>query len=45
LSQARQGLQSLENINQEEIQEAIAKPLAQPSNNEAGILVLEPINN
>jgi hypothetical protein len=45
LSQARQGLQSFENINQEERQEAITKPLAQPSNNEAGILVLEPINN
>jgi hypothetical protein len=37
LSQARQDLQRLENIKQEERQEAIAKPLAQPSNNEAGI--------
>ncbi len=45
LSQARQGLQRLENIKQEERQKAIAKAITQPSNNEAGILVLEPISN
>ncbi|MBK1987845.1 tetratricopeptide repeat protein [Sphaerospermopsis aphanizomenoides BCCUSP55] len=45
LSQARQGLQRLENIKQEERQTAIAKAIAQPTNQEPGILVLEPINN
>ncbi|WP_413176117.1 tetratricopeptide repeat protein [Anabaena azotica] len=45
LSQARQGLQRLENIQQEERQKAIANAIAQPSNNEAGILVLETISN
>lgn len=44
-SQAYQGLQRLEKIQQEERQKAIAKVITQPSNNEAGILVLEPIRN
>ncbi|MTJ12957.1 tetratricopeptide repeat protein [Anabaena sp. UHCC 0187] len=45
ISQARQGLQRLEEIKQEEKQRAIAKSISAPDNNELGILVLEPINN
>ncbi len=45
ISQARQGLQRLEEIKQEEKQRAIAKATAAPNHNELGILVLEPINN
>jgi tetratricopeptide (TPR) repeat protein len=45
ISQARQGLQRLEEIKQEEKQRAITKATAAPDNNELGILVLEPINN
>jgi hypothetical protein len=45
ISQARQGLQRLEEIKQEEKQRAIAKATATPNNNEIGILVLKPINN
>ncbi len=45
ISQARQGLQRLEEFKQEEKQRAIAKATVVPDNNELGILVLEPINN
>ncbi|MBD2294071.1 tetratricopeptide repeat protein [Anabaena sphaerica FACHB-251] len=45
LSQARQGLQRIEEIRQEERQRAIVQATAEPTNAEQGILVLEPINN
>jgi hypothetical protein len=45
ISQARQGLQRLEEVKQEEKQRAIFKSISAPNNNELGILVLEPINN
>ncbi|MDD1414236.1 tetratricopeptide repeat protein [Dolichospermum sp. ST_con] len=45
ISQARKGLQRLEEIKQEEKQRAISKATVSPDNNELGILVLEPINN
>jgi tetratricopeptide (TPR) repeat protein len=45
ISQARQGLQRIEEVKQEEKQRAIAKAAVTPDNNELGILVLEPINN
>ncbi len=52
ISQARKGLQRLEEVKQEEKQKAIlakrfaiAKATILPDNNEMGILVLEPINN
>jgi Tetratricopeptide repeat len=44
LSQARQGLQRLEEIKQEERQRAISQATAEPNNNELGILVLESIS-
>lgn len=45
LSQARQGLQRLEEIKQEEKQRAISQATEKPTNTEPGILVLEPISN
>lgn len=45
LSQARQGLQRLEDIKQEERKKAIIQATAEPTNAEQGILVLEPINS
>ena len=45
ISQARQGLQRLEEVKQEEKQRAIFKSISAPNNNELGILVLEPIDN
>lgn len=45
LTQARQGLQRLEEIQKEERQQAIAQATADPSSTEVGILVLEPMSN
>jgi hypothetical protein len=45
LMQARQGLQRLQDIEQEEKQRAIAKATSEPNNAELGVLVLEPISN
>ncbi|MEA5553688.1 tetratricopeptide repeat protein [Anabaena cylindrica UHCC 0172] len=45
LAQARQGLQRLEEIKQEEKQRAISQATAEPTNTEQGILILEPISN
>jgi hypothetical protein len=45
ISQARQGLQRLEEIKLEEKQRAIAQATSAPDKNELGILVLEPIHN
>jgi tetratricopeptide (TPR) repeat protein len=45
LSQARQGLQRLKEVEEEERLRAIAKATAEPNNTEPGILVLEPISN
>jgi hypothetical protein len=45
VTQARQGLQRLEEIQQQERENAIAKATADPSNTEAGVLVLEPVTN
>lgn len=45
VTQARQGLQRLQEIEQEQRQRAIAKATAEPSNTELGVLVLEPLSN
>ncbi|MBD2666434.1 hypothetical protein B6N60_02475 [Richelia sinica FACHB-800] len=45
LTQARQGLQRLDDIKQEEKQRAIAQAIAEPNNTELGILVLKPISH
>lgn len=45
LTQARQGLQRLEDIAKEERQQAKARATADSSNTELGVLVLEPIGN
>jgi hypothetical protein len=45
LMQARQGLQRLKDIEQEEKQRAIAQATSEPNNAELGVLVLEPISN
>lgn len=45
LSQARQGLQRLQEIEQEERQRAIVQATANSSDTEVGVLVLEPISN
>ncbi|MFN6569838.1 tetratricopeptide repeat protein [Dendronalium sp. ChiSLP03b] len=45
LTQARQGLQRLQEIEQEERQRAIAKATVEPSDIEVGVLVLEPLSN
>jgi tetratricopeptide (TPR) repeat protein len=45
LKQARQGLQRLQDIEQEERQRAIIQATADPNNTEMGLLILEPINN
>jgi len=45
VAQARQGLQRLKELEQEERQRAIAKATTEPNNTELGILVLEPITN
>jgi hypothetical protein len=45
ISQARQGLQRLQEVKQEEKQRAIVKSISAPHNNQLGILVLEPIHN
>ncbi|MHC5598236.1 MAG: tetratricopeptide repeat protein [Nostoc sp.] len=41
---AREGLRRLQEIEQEERQRAISQATAQPSNTEAGVLVLEPLS-
>jgi hypothetical protein len=41
---AREGLRRLQEIEQEERQTAISQATAQPSNTEAGVLVLEPLS-
>jgi tetratricopeptide (TPR) repeat protein len=43
--QARQGLQRLQDMQQEERQRAIAKATTAPNNTEPGVLILEPISN
>jgi Tetratricopeptide repeat len=45
VTQARQGLRRLQEIEQEERQRAISQATAQASNSELGILVLEPLKN
>ncbi len=45
VTQARQGLRRLQEIEQEERQRAISQATAEPSNSELGILVLEPLSN
>jgi tetratricopeptide (TPR) repeat protein len=45
LIQARQGLERLQKIEQEEKQRAIAKVTSEPNNAQLGVLVLEPISN
>lgn len=45
LAQARQGLQRLEATATEQRQQAIAQATADPSNNQMGVLVLEPVPN
>jgi predicted Zn-dependent protease len=45
IKQARQGLQRLQDIQQQEKQKAIIQATADPNNTEMGLLVLEPINN
>lgn len=45
VAQARQGLQRLQEIEQEQRQRAIAKATAEPNNTEPGLLVIEPISN
>jgi hypothetical protein len=45
ISQARKGLQRLEEVKQELKQKALAKATATPDNNELGMLILEPIDN
>ncbi|QSJ15892.1 tetratricopeptide repeat protein [Nostoc sp. UHCC 0702] len=45
VTQARQGLQRLQDIELEERQRAIAKATAEPNNTEFGVLVLEPLSN
>ncbi|BAY26178.1 hypothetical protein NIES2100_59920 [Calothrix sp. NIES-2100] len=45
LTQARQGLQRLQEIEQEARQRAIIEATTEPSNTELGVLVLEPLSN
>jgi hypothetical protein len=45
ITQARQGLQRLQEIEQEERQTAIAQATSDPNNTDIGILILEPLNN
>ncbi|MBD2357368.1 tetratricopeptide repeat protein [Tolypothrix sp. FACHB-123] len=45
LTQARQGLQRLQEIEQEARQRAIIEATTEPSNTELGVLVLEPLTN
>lgn len=45
VTQARQGLQRLQEIEQEEKQRAIAQATAEPSHTELGVLILEPLSN
>ncbi len=45
LTQARQGLQRLQEIEQEERQRAIAQAKSEPNDTELGVLVLEPLSN
>lgn len=45
LKPARQGLQRLQEIEQEEKQRAIAQATAEPNNTEPGVLVLEPLSS
>lgn len=45
LTQARQGLQRLREIEQEERQRAITQATSQPSSTELGVLILEPLSN
>ncbi|MEA5582091.1 tetratricopeptide repeat protein [Nodularia harveyana UHCC-0300] len=43
LTQARQGLQQIQEIQQEERQRAISQATSQPNNAELGVLILEPL--
>lgn len=45
LTQARQGLQRLQEIEQQERQKAISQATADASNTELGVLILEPVSN
>lgn len=45
VSQARQGLQRLKEVEQEERQRAIAKATAEPSSSEPGVLILEALSH
>ncbi|BAY11161.1 tetratricopeptide repeat protein [Calothrix sp. NIES-2098] len=45
LTQARQGLQRIKDIEQEARQRAIIEATTEPSNTELGVLVLEPLSN
>ncbi|QLE58676.1 tol-pal system YbgF family protein [Nostoc sp. TCL26-01] len=45
ITQARQGLRRIQEIEQEERQRAIAQATAEPCNNELGILILEPLSH
>ncbi|WP_193198526.1 tetratricopeptide repeat protein [Nostoc sp. MG11] len=45
VTQARQGLRRLQELEQEERQRAISQAMAQASNTELGVLVLEPLSN
>lgn len=45
ISLARQGLQRLQEIEQEERQRAIFQATADPNNTDSGVLILEPISN
>ncbi|AFY53452.1 hypothetical protein Riv7116_0871 [Rivularia sp. PCC 7116] len=45
ITQARQGLQRLEEIEKQQKQDAIAKATSNPENQEAAVLIFEPITN
>ncbi|HIK04942.1 MAG TPA: tetratricopeptide repeat protein [Trichormus sp. M33_DOE_039] len=45
VTQARQALQRLQEIQQEEKQRAIAQATAEPNNTESGVLILEPLDH
>jgi Tetratricopeptide repeat len=45
VTQARQGLQRLQEIEKQERQQAISEATADPNNTEPGLLILEPISN
>jgi tetratricopeptide (TPR) repeat protein len=45
VAQARQGLQRIKEISQEQRQRAISQATSEPSSTEIGVLILEPVNN